>query len=341
MAKIRPSAQANLLRAQGVPALGTITKPSFNPVGYYNPDKEKYMLIWSKYDQTQCVSRYVWDNLPNGLTSILIERMLYARGVLCGFKFAGRVYILPFVVAGDGLNIYGMPTKVKPISYNGRTTRGVNDWFGENFELPIDTLGNEKEDYNAVLLYDNVPDGPNGLAMPKALLNQIIIKEIADTFARININVVVSNKKILLQCKDAKQSEVMRRELEIAFGSDSPFAIVTSPMETANVQSTNDYNADDLFNTIKNYDAIRCFMNGISSKSFGTEKKERLVSGELAGAEEEKQLVLDLGLDLRQQFCDLCNKKFGTNMSVRKRAGEYKEQTNGNGNTLNDELEEL
>ena len=59
MAKLKPSAQANLLRAQGVPALGTITKPSFNPVGYYNPDKEKYMLIWSKYDQTQCVSRYV------------------------------------------------------------------------------------------------------------------------------------------------------------------------------------------------------------------------------------------------------------------------------------------
>lgn len=342
--KIRPSAQANLLRAQGVPALGSHEiKQEFNPIRYYNPDKEKYRLIWGQYDFTQCVSRYVWENLPNGLTGWVVERMLYYRGCLAGFKRAGMVFILPFVVDTEDLNVYGFPTSIRPMTYNGKMNVGINDAFfaDEKFKLPVDVVGNETTDYDAVLLYDNVPNSPSGITTPRCVLNQIIIKEIADVFARININVVVSNKKILLQIKDPKQTDVMRKELEIAFGSDSPFGIISSPFDVNNIQSSNDFNADDLFNTIKNYDAIRCFMSGISSKSFGTDKKERLVSGELAGAEEEKSLVLDLGLDLRRQFCDLCNKKFGTNMSVRKRADDYKMEENGNGMTQKEVEENL
>ena len=107
-------------------------------------------------------------------------------------------------------------------------------------------------------------------------MNQIIIDEIANTFARVNINIVVSNKKILLQIKDAKQRDVVQKELETIFGSDCPFGIITSPLEAGSIQSSSDYNADDLFNTLKNYDGIRCSMSGISSKGFGAEKKKTL-----------------------------------------------------------------
>ena len=79
-------------------------------------------------------------------------------------------------------------------------------------------------------------------------------------------------------------------------------------------------------------------MSGISSKGFGTEKKERLVAGELAGAEEEKDLVLDMGLMMRKEFCETINKKFGLNVSVRKRIDDYKEDLDGNG--MNEEERE-
>ena len=340
--KQRPNSQANLLRTQGVPALGnySTTGTNFNPIGFYKPEKSKYKEIWTNYDFTQCCSRYVWEDLPNGLTSWNIERMLYFRGSLAGFKFAGKVYILPYVIRG-GLNAYGVPTAIKPMTYNGQAAHGRNDFFSTDFELNVDTYGDERDSYSAVLLYDNIPYGQGGGAVSRFYYNQIIINEICDTFARININVVVSNKKILLQIKDAKQKSIIEKELEIAFGSDSPFAVITSPLEAQTIQNTSDFNADELFNTIKNYDAIRCFMNGISSKSFGNDKKERLVSGELAGAEEEKSLILDMGLEMRQLFCDLCNKKFGTNIKVRKRADDYKQETDGNGMTENEREEEL
>ena len=48
-----------------------------------------------------------------------------------------------------------------------------------------------------------------------------------------------------------------------------------------------------------------------------------------------------MGLDLRKEFCELCNKKFGTNMSVEKRSDSYQDDVNGRGNTQEEEEERL
>lgn len=334
---------AQNLRDNGIITLNDKPK-DINPLFCYNPDRTQYNIIWSNYDLNQCVARYVWDGLPNGLTSWNLERMLYFRGTLAGFMFAGKFYIFPYTMSGAGINPYGLPFKVRPITYNGEAVGGKESFFGQDFELPVDQFGDEADIYSAVLLYDSVPYSPGTSSPSRYYLNQIIINEMTDVLARININIVISNKKIMLVVKDPKQRDVVEQELLLAFGSDSPFVVLDSPLDTSSVQSTSDYNADDLFNTLKNYDAIRCFMSGISSKGFGAEKKERLVTGELAGAEEEKNLVLDLGLELRQLFCDQCNAKFGTNLTVRKRAEDYQEQAsteyNGNGNDAQDELDE-
>lgn len=334
---------AQNLRDNGIITLNDKPK-DINPLFLYNPDREQYRRIWSTYDLNQCVARYVWDGLPNGLTSWNLERMLYFRGTLAGFMFAGKFYIFPYTMSGAGINPYGLPFKVRPITYNGQAVGGKESFFGQDFELPVDQYGDEADQYSAVLLYDSIPYSPGTSSPTRYALNQIIIDQMTEVLARVNINIVISNKKIMLVVKDAKQRDIVEEELRIAFGSDSPFAVLSSPLDVESVQNTSDYNADDLFNTLKNYDAIRCFMSGISSKGYGAEKKERLVTGELAGAEEEKDLILDLGLELRQLFCNQCNAKFGTNLSVRKRSDDFKDEAsteyNGNGNDARDELDE-
>lgn len=310
-----------------------------NPIGFINKNRDDYNLIWTNYDFNQCCSRYIWKNLPNGLTSWNLERMLYFRGTLAGFKFAGRVYILPYVPS-PSLNPYGFPSAIKPITYNGQAVSDKDEMFAKDFELPVNVYGDETNEYQAVLLYDALPYAPSGKAPSRFFLNQIIIKEMCEVFARININVVVSNKKIILQVKDKKQRDIVQAELNMAFGSDSPFAIISNELDVNNIQSSSDYNADDLFNTVKNYDAIRCFMSGISSKGFGAEKKERLVTGELTGAEEEKDLILDMGYDLRKMFADMCNKNFGTNIQVFKRSDFYNEENSTEINGQNQDAEQ-
>lgn len=341
MAKKQLSSQANLMRQEGVPALGdSHVKRNNNPIAYYCPDKQKYKDIWTQYDLNQFCSLLVWEGLPNGLTSWNLNRMLYFRGTLCGFIMGGKVYILPYVIKGK-INPYGLPVNVRPISFNGKPVAGANDFLKKDFILPINEKGDETDKYTAVLLYSSVPYSTASQSPSRFSINQIIIDEIADTLARVNINIVVSNKKILLQVKDPKQADVVREELTTAFGSDSPFGVITTPLEASSIQSVDDFNADDLFNTVKNWDAVRCFMTGIASKNFGTEKKERLVSGELAGNEEQINLVADLMLDFAKLFCDQMNKRFGTSMSVRLRKEDYEEEVNGNNNTKLDEEGEL
>ena len=91
----RPHSVANLVRQEGQPALGSYSETggNINPIGYYKPEKSKYIQLWQKYDLEQVTSRFKWNNLPNGLTSWNLERMLYWRGSLAGFRFGGNIYI--------------------------------------------------------------------------------------------------------------------------------------------------------------------------------------------------------------------------------------------------------
>ena len=333
-------AQTNLLRAGGVPARGTLDYDGkkTNPVATLNRDKTKYQLLWSQYDMTQCISRYVWENLPDNIKSYDVERMLYFRTSLIGFKWAGKHFILPYLVRG-GLNPYGYPPKVAPMTYNGSTIGDPEDDV-LNGILPLRTnaSGVPDDQCDAILLFDNVPRfAGSNIGISRYALNQIIIADMAEVLSRVNVNLVVTNKKLFLIAKDANQRDVIQYEINQAFGSDSPVTVLSSPLDVQTVQNTDDYQADDLFNVLKNYDAIRCFMSGIQSKNFGTEKKERLVSGELAGNEEQIDLVADMGLELRQEFADNMNKKFGLNIKVRKRSDDYQDEVNGRGLTKLDE----
>ncbi len=312
-----------------------------NPINTYNRPASVYKNIWRVYDINQYCAYLKWENLPNGLTSWLINRMLYFRGSLVGFKRGGKIYILPYVIKGD-INIYGLPNAVQPIAFNGRAPGGANgdSFFGESFNLPIDMNGDANNTFKACLLYDSVPLSPTSNSPSRHILNDVIINDIADTMARININIVVSNKKIMLIVKDPAMKDIVQKELEDAFSSDCPFAVLTSELDVDEVQNTSDLNADELFNTIKNYDAIRCFMSGISSKNFGTEKKERLVSGELDGNDEQINLIADMRLELAQLFAKQMNEAFNLNISVTARRDEYEETTNGN-NQTEERVEEL
>lgn len=318
--KIGKNSQMGLLAQNGI---NIPIEKTFNPLEFYNPNKQKYVDIWQNYDLNQNVSRFTWSNLPNGLTSWNLEKMLYFRGSLCGFVFGGQFYILPYVINGQ-INAYGMPTSVTPISFNGRAVgKNDTDFFGKKFKLSVDIGGNEINDYTAVLLFDSCPQNSATSPQSRYFLNSIVINDIADCMARVNINVVVSNKKIFLVIKDTAQKTVVEKELRSAFSSDCPFVLLSSELDIQTIQSTNDFNADDLFNTIKNYDAVRCFMSGILSKNFGGDKKERLIVGELDGNDEQVKLIADLGLQFRKEFCEKCNKKFNLNMQVELKHDSY------------------
>lgn len=328
---------ANILKANGFEtpfATKDPNSPNLNPVGFYSPNRDKYIDLWSNYDMNQYCSMLKWSGLPKNLTSEMLNRMLYYRGSLACFKTAGIVYILPYAERGS-LNSYGVLSEIEPIPFNGKledpTAKGVFGKYTVQYSDNVDEI--ESDENTAILLFDSVPAYNGVRPISRGYLNKIIIVEIADALARVNINMVVSNAKILLIAKDAKQADAIKLELATAFNSDSPFAVLTSELETQTVQSTNDFNCDEIFNVVKNWDAIRCFMSGISASQFGADSKDRLTTGDLNGAAEQKDLIADQRLDLAQKFCAKVNKAFGINISVELRTKDYDDYTNGNGDT--------
>ena len=296
-------------------------KKRINPVREFFINRAKYSRILQQYDLDQYSSFLEWNGLPNNLKGWNINRMLYLRGALVGFKFSERIFIQPFFTVG-GLSVDGLPVKVTPTIFNGTENVDKNKFT----DLVLDVTGENPDLPRGVLLFDSVP----GTGVTKAVQNSIIIKDMADTLSRININIVVSNKKIFIIAKDPKQKEIIEKEMESAFSSDSPFCVITSPLEVNTIQESTDYNADDLFNTMKNYDALRCFMSGINSKNFGVEKKERLITDEMNGDKEQSDLIAELRLQFANEFANDMNKIFSTNISVNFKVKENEPEENKN-----------
>lgn len=101
------------------------------PKGKYcfsaDPMFQKLGVSLKEIDYQQFLTRFRWQNLPEGLDSELIERILYYSGSAMFFyiKDLKRFYFLPYGMNGEktqtGIDFYGRFNRIKPYSFNGST----------------------------------------------------------------------------------------------------------------------------------------------------------------------------------------------------------------------------
>lgn len=85
--------------------------------------KEDIRKILRVNDEQDAVNRYKWYNLPDGITSQMIERMLYYRGQLCFFydPILEQFFIMPYALDG-GIDYYGRFKRVHPVPWSNGST---------------------------------------------------------------------------------------------------------------------------------------------------------------------------------------------------------------------------
>ncbi len=71
-------------------------------------------------DEQNAVNRFTWYNLPDGLTSQLLERILYYKGQGAFFKMGDKFYFLPYALDGT-IDVYGRFNSITPLPFNGTT----------------------------------------------------------------------------------------------------------------------------------------------------------------------------------------------------------------------------
>ena len=95
-------------RNLGIPTCGD-KKRTFSP----DPMIDKIGESFCNIDYQQYLTRFKWNNLPEGLDSELFERILYYSGSAMFFyiKELDRFYFLPYGMSGEetetGIDFYG------------------------------------------------------------------------------------------------------------------------------------------------------------------------------------------------------------------------------------------
>lgn len=108
-------------------ALGIPVKSKGKYMYSIDPMFEKLGVSIKYIDYQQFLTRFKWNNLPDGMDSELIERILYFSGSAMFFyiKELNRFYFLPYGMSGEntdvGIDFYGRFNKLKPYSFNGST----------------------------------------------------------------------------------------------------------------------------------------------------------------------------------------------------------------------------
>ena len=109
-------------------------------------------------DYQQYLTRFRWNNLPEGLDSELFERIMYFSGSAMFFyiKELDRFYFLPYGMSGEetetGIDFYGRFNRLKPYSFNGST-----DGSGES---KANGKKSKADIYLSTQIRDNIKDIP-------------------------------------------------------------------------------------------------------------------------------------------------------------------------------------
>lgn len=260
-------------------------------------------------DLQQFGARYKWKGLPDYLPENIIERMLYFRGSVVGFFHNGELKFLPYAIVGD-LNDYAYPTKVRPVSYNGKVYN--------NIELNTYPNGSENKNATGVILYDRIPLLNGNGCLPRAVISRDIIDLQNDTLQRSEINSINSLKKLGYTVANSNQKETTRKAVKEAMMDKSPVIITTKDgLSDANETfSTSIDNETDkimqYFSALNNY---RCYTMGIKNNGM-FEKMERIATGELTGNEYQTNLLLDTGLTCRKNFLNSLKKIYPEYKSI-------------------------
>lgn len=149
--------------------------------------KEQIKQEIRKNDRQVALNRYVWTGLPQGLTSDLIERVLYYKGQGAFFYMEAddKFYFLPYALDGT-IDVYGRYTGITPLPFAGGTTADGKEkpWieglqFKPIYEPHIEELTLEDYLHKCVLVKD-YSHGISQTIVPMCELQEGIIDTIAE-----------------------------------------------------------------------------------------------------------------------------------------------------------------
>ena len=315
----------NNTKGPRLPDLQTISQMVPDETNKFFPYKESIQKQLRINDEQLALGRYAWYNLPSGLTGELIERILFYRGTAMFFYIPERdvFRVLPYCLDGE-IDEYGRFLTVKPLPFLGKDQ--IDKVAGKR-QAALLSLMNRQPVYDTMDVLD-IEDALNN----KCVLIYDYCKQLSQTIVprqKINEGIIEIESDLIPFMRTALQNSTGITGLRVGSADESSNVSMLSKMCYAAALNGERYIATDGAldfqnfdgSTVRNAQDFLLAMQALDNFRLGSyglengglfEKKAHMLNAEAAMNQGTTGIVLQDGLKLRQEACDIINFIFGT-----------------------------
>ena len=277
-------------------------------------DLKKFLRL---VDEQDAVNRYVWYNVPANITSQELERMLYYKGQLCFFydKNLDEFYFMPYALDGT-IDFYGRYNTIHPVPMTSGTDDKGNKAqaeylsnlklkcvYGVKTEIELDDLYND-----TVLLHDYTKQLSQNI-IPRVNVNDPILDVMAECIPYMRTSMIASTGIKGVRVNDADQQQNVydgSRSLEQAALTGNPWVPIIGNIDFQELTNQGIGKIEDYMLAMQSLDNLRLSGYGIDNGGLFEKKAHELqTEADLNGGP--VGLVLQDGLSIRQNFCNIVN----------------------------------
>ena len=253
-------------------------------------------ITWYFYNQIMnlFINRFEWNNLPVEIEPYYIERVLFFDG-LGAFIYDDIVNMYAFTklnLSGT-YDIYNIPTDRWAYANNGYLKE-----YGKN---------------NSVIVWDSAT------AYPYANTALLYAEEMANVWRTRSLNMFAQRTPVALASSDEE-----RLTYQVLGDEYSNYVPIIKVSDTLNLKGLQAISLNAPYVVDKLEDEISVLwgrvLTDLGYESNPAEKRERLISDEVAGNNGQAEANRNIGLSTRRRAADAFNNLFGTNVSVRFRS---------------------
>lgn len=240
-----------------------------------------------------CLSMFEWENLPTSMNARFLEMCLFYNGQAALLYDDNYGYINTMAADGGYINIYGLPTELNCYSYRFNQRRGL---------YMADT--GEEKGKECILVMNNYE------RIPTTATVSLFAYRLAEAQRTADVNIKAQRTPILITT-DQKQYFTLKKMYE-EYDGNTPAIFADKNLISPDALKAMKTDAPFLCNDIMQYkreiwNEFLTFM-GIQNLS---EKRERLITGEVDSNNELLNLNLQALLIPRKEACKQFNEKYG------------------------------
>ena len=289
--------------------------------------KDDVRRILRVQDEQDAVNRYVWYNLPAGLSSQELERMLYYKGQLCFFynETLDQFYFLPYALQGT-IDLYGRFNTIHPVPLAEGTTQDekqqvkrIAEWLSQlSLQVAYDVVLPENLTLNhltnSTVILRDYTNQLSQTIIPRQQLNDALVDVEADCipFMRTALlngtgvrGVRVNNEDEAFQVFEASKSMN-----DAALAGQKYLPMIGDGLDFQDFTDGTVAKSEEFLLAMQSLDNIRLGTYGIENGGI-FQKKAHKLEAEQTMASGSISFALQDGLAQRQNFCDIVNSIWG------------------------------